>query len=158
MNDPLTPCELRIAAKLLTLAAEKFSNHGSNDFLWPTWLTMEERLAFATAVRESQAGAKEATALAAHDVAGKLAPEDFVMMQYLSKRLEAVGKATVWHKVADEPPPEDEMVLLSWGGLEGSGVGYRFMRDGDTYYVVDGNTNDGDDPEWWMRIPETPLE
>lgn len=62
-----------------------------------------------------------------------------------------------WHKVTVEAPPEDEMVLLSWGGLEGSQVGYRYVGDNlESYYCIGGDSLDGDDPEWWMRIPDVP--
>jgi hypothetical protein len=62
-----------------------------------------------------------------------------------------------WRKMTEELPPVKEMVLLSWWGtIEGSSVGYRYVRYGKSYYCVDGDTCDGDDPEWWVPIPPIP--
>lgn len=64
----------------------------------------------------------------------------------------------MWHKLSDTLPPEDVMVLLSWGAVEGSAVGYRSVYEEETSYVIEGNTSNGDDPEWWMYIPDLPAE
>lgn len=153
---PLSPSELRIAAAMLSRAKDEFTNHGCNDVAWPDWFPQDERYPFAFALHAALGDLGEAHELASAGAEGKLAPMDWELMLYLSARLEASAKAPAWHKVADEPPPEHEMVLLSWGVPEGSVVGYRRVRDGDEYYCVGGDTHDGDFPVWWMRLPGPP--
>jgi hypothetical protein len=156
---PLTRTELRLAAALLKMAQDKFSNHGCGDFAWPAWFPKEERYPFALGLYLDLCGPREAEELARESADSRHAPTDWELMLHLSKRLAAdatAEPANPWRKVADDPPPVDEMVLLCWHGLEGSAVGYRFVNEGDSYYCVGGDTSDGDDPEWWMPVPELP--
>ena len=61
-----------------------------------------------------------------------------------------------WARVAETPPPVDQMVLLSWGSEEGSQAGYRRTNEHGDFYCIGGDTSDGDDPEWWMPFPPLP--
>ncbi len=49
----INPNYLRLAAQLLKLASEEFSNHGCNDFELPEWMSKAERLALSTAMCEA---------------------------------------------------------------------------------------------------------
>ena len=154
----LSSSELRLASELLKKASEEFSNHGCNDFEWPEWFPKEERVTFCRAMEMDNSKdpvlAEETVEMYAYK---KHSPPDWWLMAYLSRKLgDRPERPNPWVKVSENPPPMDEMVLLSWHGLEGSAVGYRYCNDEaeEDYYNVGGDTCDGDDPEYWMPIPE----
>lgn len=81
----MNPHHLRLAADMLDMAADKFGNHVCNDFKWPEYLTLEDRLSMLDAFR-----AGDPDTLAA-DLERAYSPGDWVVMLALAKmlRLEA---------------------------------------------------------------------
>lgn len=82
---------------------------------------------------------------------------DLYMVPFDLLKLEEITTPN-WISVQKNKPPLNKMVLLSWGSLEGSAVGYRYNHDEDEddFYCIGGDTTDGDDPEYWMPVPKLP--
>lgn len=79
--------ELQLASRLLELAADEFSNHGCNDMQKETWgnLTMDERKALIREHYEDNGEIEEANE-------GHKEIEDWVLMQFLAKKLQAFSE------------------------------------------------------------------
>lgn len=83
----INPKWLKLAAKLLELAGDEFSNHGCNDWYFPSDWTKNERREFAERIREEIGEPDEL-----EDLDDTLDPVDWEVMYFLAKVLKKAAK------------------------------------------------------------------
>ena len=59
-----------------------------------------------------------------------------------------------WVSVKDKLPPENKIVLISWGYLRSTSIGSYWAM---YWWSIEGNIL-GDAPAYWMSLPEPPKE
>ena len=83
----------RLAADMLDMAGDTYSNHGCNDWKWPKGWSLEERRALVVALHEDNlkkpfdkftANERED---AENEIAGAYGPGDFRLMRFFANQL-----------------------------------------------------------------------
>ena len=81
----------RLAGELLELAADEFGNHGCNDWRWPDYMTLEERLELSLAMEKHNVNGRELTANEKEDAEtraiGEYGAPDWWIMTFLGSKL-----------------------------------------------------------------------